>query len=276
MGARHHALHHLFEEADKFAPKIRNILSSIRRSPWWDRNSDGRTTAPTPPAFSTASSMWDCGPTPTRPGSRLHSHQSGSDRGPGEKIRGFSWRDLQLHAAGRRRRGRSSHRTQERAGRQDFRSRSRGSGEQSRRDQAGAGSYPGFSELTVVRELGQPSLTVTPTARRSRATASMSTTWEPWFRRGRRPDRDPGHPGREALRPRGTQDPQFRSGAARSATCWCRRPPASRFRYVGAGRHQRPAARPLFIAKIIRATLESSFRWWAEISKASSTPVRPR
>ena len=39
-----------------------------------------------------------------------------------QEIRGLSRRDLQLHAAGRRRGGRSSHRAQELAGRENFRS----------------------------------------------------------------------------------------------------------------------------------------------------------
>jgi len=37
---------------------------------------------------------------------------------------------------------------------------------------------PGFSELTVVRELGQPSLTVTPNRAKIARYASMWTTWE--------------------------------------------------------------------------------------------------
>ena len=52
---------------------------------------------------------------------------------------------------------------------------------------------PGFTELTVVRELGQPSLLDRRRiARRSPATASMSPTWKPWCKRrwaARRPRR---------------------------------------------------------------------------------------
>ncbi len=91
---------------------------------------------------------------------------------------------------------------------------------------------PGFTELTVVRELGQPSLLDRCGPRQNRAL---------WHQRGGRRSRcagrrrrtggHAGDPGRKTLRPRRAHEAANSARArSKSATCWSARPPASKFR----------------------------------------------
>ena len=90
---------------------------------------------------------------------------------------------------------------------------------------------PGFTELTVVRELGQPSLLIDVGPRQDRALRHQRR------RRGsrgaggrRRPGGHAGDSGRKTIRPRGAHEAGIpRERRSKSAICSSARPPASKF-----------------------------------------------
>ena len=80
-----------------------------------------------------------------------------------KKLEAFPGHHLQLHAAGRGRGGRSRDRPQELAGREDLRHRSRDARDEGRRGPArDLRRFPASRTSSLVRELGQPSLTIEP------------------------------------------------------------------------------------------------------------------
>ena len=90
---------------------------------------------------------------------------------------------------------------------------------------------PGFTELTVVRELGQPSLLVDVDRDKiARYGINVADVEAVISGRGRRTGRHSGDSRREAVRPRrphAAAVPQQRP--ARSGICWWARPTGSRF-----------------------------------------------
>ena len=85
-----------------------------------------------------------------------------ADRGGPEEARRLSRHHVQLHSAGRRRGRRSAHRAQGVARRKDLRHRPRAPRGERARDQGDRSrSVPGIEHVTLVQELGQPSLTIT-------------------------------------------------------------------------------------------------------------------
>ena len=88
---------------------------------------------------------------------------------------------------------------------------------------------PGFTELTVVRELGQPSLLIDVDRDKiARYGINVADVGSRDLGRGRRPGRHPGHPGRKAVRP----------GGAHAAAVSQQRP---RYRESAGGHARRPA-----------------------------------
>ena len=132
---------------------------------------------------------------------------------------------------------------------------------------------PGFTELTVVRELGQPSLLIDVDRDKiARYGINVADVEGHGAGGGGRPGGHPGHPGREAVRPGGAHEAASSARTrSRSATCWWARPPASRFRSASLPTSTRPAARRSSIAKIIRATSACSTASKAAICRARCT-----
>ena len=91
---------------------------------------------------------------------------------------------------------------------------------------------PGFTELTVVRELGQPSLLIDADRDKIARYGINVADVEAVVRGGRR--RSGGHAGdsgRKVIRSRGAHEAGIpRERAANRRPCWSARPPASKFR----------------------------------------------
>ena len=150
-----------FEEASRFSPQVRDIL--MRYPMVTDVGSElGRPDDGTDPTgffndeFYVGLKPYDDASWRTE----LDPQQEGTTEDIQKKAGVVSRRDFQLHATGRRCGGRGADRPEERARGQDLRSRSECAAEQSAGDQARSAQMPGFTELTVVRELGQPSLMI--------------------------------------------------------------------------------------------------------------------
>ena len=116
-------------------------------------------------------------------------------------------------------------------------------------------NVPGFTDLTVVRELGQPSLLIDVDRDKiARYGINVADVEAVISGRRRRASRHAGHPGRKAVRPGGAHAaavPQQRAGNWQSAGGHSRRPADSAH---PAGQHQaRETAHRSFTAKITPA-----------------------
>ena len=150
-----------FEEASKIAPQIRDILMSYPQvtvvGSELGRPDDG--TDPT--GFFNCEFYVGLKPYKDKAWSGEISEKKELIESINKKLTAFPGNHFQLHPARRRCGGRSADRPEEFAGGQDLWRRSERSAGQSDPDQEHAVSkVPGFTELTVVRELGQPSLLV--------------------------------------------------------------------------------------------------------------------
>ena len=123
-----------FEEASKLSPQIRNILLSFPQVTTV-ANELGRPDDGTDPTgFFNNEFYVGLKPYRTiRPGRARSSTKPQLIEAVQKKLAAFPGHHLQLHAAGRRRRGRGGNRPEERAGRQDLRRRSGDAGRQGRR-----------------------------------------------------------------------------------------------------------------------------------------------
>ena len=137
---------------------------------------------------------------------------------------------------------------------------------------------PGFTDLTVVRELGQPSLIVDADrdkiARYGINVSDVETVVQAAVG---------GQAATQVIQGEKLFDlvvrmePQYRSNATRNrATCLCRRRRANRFRSRARDHQREPAARPSSIAKTIRVTSAFSFRLKGATSKASCARDKPQ
>ena len=152
-----------FEEADKFAPKIRDILKTYPQVTQVGSELGGPTTAPIPPASLTANSTSDSAPTPIKPGSKAAVHtkaeliadlQKKLEAFPGVI---FNYTQPAEDAVDEALTGLKSALAVKIFGPDLNVLESKAVEIKRVLDRT-----PGFSELTVVRELGQPSLTIEP------------------------------------------------------------------------------------------------------------------
>ncbi len=110
-----------FEEASRLSPQIRDILLSFPQVTTV-ANELGRPDDGTDPTgFFNNEFYVGLKPYSDKAWQRRHPHQAGTDRGRAEEAGGLPGHHLQLHAAGRRRRGRSRNRAEERPGGEDLR-----------------------------------------------------------------------------------------------------------------------------------------------------------
>ena len=183
-----------FEEASKLLPQIRDILLSFPQVTTV-ANELGRPDDGTDPTgFFNNEFYVGLKPYDDSAWSGCDPHQAATDRSRPEEAGRLPGHHLQLHAARRGRGGRGGDRVEERAGGQDLR---RGPERPGREGGAGqrvsCQKMPGITEITVVRELGQPSLTITPDraklARYGLNVSDINTLIETAHGRARRPPR---------------------------------------------------------------------------------------
>ncbi len=137
-------------------------------------------------------------------------------------------------------------------------------------------SVPGFSDLTVVRELGQPSLLIDvdrdKIARYGINVADVEAVISAAVG---------GQAVTQVIQGEKLFDlvvrmqPQFRSSSAKSATCWWELPTASRFRSPNLPTSRREMARHSFIAKTTPATSECNTASKVATSRAPSRKAKP-
>ena len=139
-----------------------------------------------------------------RPGvAGRHPDQAAAHRRGPEEALGVPWRDLQLHAAGRGRRGRGRDGPQERAGGEDLRPRPPDARAEGRRREAGDREGAGHHRHHRRPRAGpaEPDRRAEPREARALRHERVGHQRRAGDRR-RRHRRDPGHPGRAAVRPR--------------------------------------------------------------------------
>ena len=228
LGAGHHALHDLLRRSQQdCAPDPRHpdvVSASDRRGL---RAWAAPTTAPIPPAFSTVEfyvglkpykdKAWKSGP--------IHTKEELTDS-IRQQVGVLPRHHLQLHPARRRRRGRGLDRPEERAGGEVYGPDLNVLQDKALQIKEALAKVPGFTELTVVRELGQPSLLVDvdreKIARYGINVADVEAVVQAAVG---------GQAATQVIQGEKLFDlvvrmqPQFRSQrAARSATCWWARP----------------------------------------------------
>ena len=189
-----------FDESAKIAPKVRDILRSFPEvttvASELGRPDDG--TDPT--GFFNVEFYVDL--KPYSQWTRILSHQGRSDRGHQPEARGLPRHHLQLHPAGGRCGGRSGNGLEERPGRQGLRLQSGHAAEERARPSSRCWSgCAGIRDVTLVQELGQPSLTIkinrAKIARYGLNVADINGSDPDGHRRRRG---HPGGAGREAVR----------------------------------------------------------------------------
>ena len=165
----------------------------------------------------------------------------------------ISRRDFQFHATGRGCRGRGADGPEERAGRENLRRRFPGAWRTRRsRSSACSQQVPGFTELTVVRELGQPSVQIEVDREKiARYGINVSDVEGSDSGRRGRAGCDPGDPGRELFDLVVRMKPEYRSSAHDIGNLLVPTPPASRCRFPSWPRCGRETGRHSSIAKII-------------------------
>ena len=152
-----------FDEASKLGPQVREILRTFPQVTTV-ANELGRPDDGTDPiGFFNDEYFVGLKPYSDPAWNGVDSHEARADcRDPAEAA-GVSRHHLQLHPAGRRRGRRGRDRPEELAGGEDLRCGSeRRSNRKPRRCSAPFRPVPGITNITVVRELGQPSLTIEP------------------------------------------------------------------------------------------------------------------
>ena len=257
-----------FDEAAKITPQIRDVLRSFPEvttvASELGRPDDGTDST----GFFNVE--FYVGLKPYSDWTRLLSHQAGAYRGDQPEASEFPRHHLQLHPAGRGCGGRGGNRPQKRAGGQDVRHRSRHAGAEGPADQKILEHVQGITDVTLVQELGQPSLSIKiDRAKIARYGMNVDDV-------------------NNLIRPRSAAPPPPRWCRAKSnSTWWCgwiantatirkrsaispwRLPAASRFRSRSWRIFRSPMARPSSIAKPIPAISAFSSR-----SKAAILPAR--